>query len=305
MARDRLIRYAALSVAAAVATIALKGAAYKLTGSVGLLSDALESLVNLASALMAMAMLAVAARPADDGHNFGHDKAEYFSSALEGVAILGAAALIAWAALPRLLDPQPIEQAWLGLAISSGASLINLAVSRVLMRAGCAHESVTLQADAHHLMTDVWTSVGIIAGVVLVQLTGWLWLDPLIALAVAAHIAWTGLKIIGVAVDGLMDAALPAPEQAAVQALLDRYKHEHGIEWHALRTRAAGSRRFASVHILVPGDWSVQRAHDLAERIERDMGHTLKRLHVITHLEPLEDAASWRDTALDREEPAS
>lgn len=293
MARDRLIRYAALSVAAAVATIALKGAAYKLTGSVGLLSDALESLVNLASALMAMAMLAVAARPADDGHNFGHDKAEYFSSALEGAAILGAALLIAWAAVPRLLDPWPIEQAWLGLAISGAASLINLAVSRVLMHAGRAHESVTLQADAHHLMTDVWTSVGIIGGVVLVQISGWRWLDPLIALVVAAHIAWTGFKILGVAIDGLMDAALPAPEQAAVREILDRYKRAHGIDWHALRTRVAGSRRFISVHVLVPGAWSVQESHDLAERIEQELGQKLKRVSVITHLEPLEDAASW------------
>lgn len=302
MARDRLIRYAGLSVAAAVLTIALKGAAYALTGSVGLLSDALESLVNLASALMAMAMLAVAARPADDGHNYGHDKAEYFSSALEGAAILAAALLIAWAALPRLLNPQPIEQVWIGLAISGTASLINLAVSRVLMRAGRAHESVTLQADAHHLMTDVWTSVGIVAGVVLVQLSGWLWLDPLIALAVAAHIAWTGLRILGNAFDGLMDAALPGPELAAVRELLDGYKREHDVDWHALRTRVAGSRRFVSVHLLVPGAWSVQRAHDLAERIEAELGQRLRRLHVITHLEPIEDAVSWRDTGLERED---
>ena len=301
MSRPSLTRYAWLSVAAALATIGLKTVAYQLTGSVGLLSDALEALVNLGSALMALAMLTIAARPADEDHPHGHDKAEYFSSALEGAAILLAAVLIAMAAVPRLLDPQPLEQLGIGLALSLAATAINFAVSRVLLAAGRRHDSITLQADAHHLMTDVWTSVGIVLALVLVHLSGWLVLDALIALAVALHIAWVGLRLLIASVDGLMDAALPAPEQAAVQGLLDRYKREHGIEWHALRTRASGSRRFVSVHVLVPGAWTVQQGHDLLERLETEMGRNLKRLTVLTHLEPLEDQASWHDQGLDRE----
>lgn len=302
MARASLVRYAWLSVAAAVLTIGLKLWAWKLTGSVGLLSDALESFVNLGSALMAMAMLAIAARPADEDHPHGHDKAEYFSSGAEGTAILIAAVFIAIAAAPRLLDPQPLEQVGLGLGVSMAATLINLVVAQVLLRAGRTHDSITLQADAHHLMTDVWTSVGVVLAVGLVQLTGWLLLDPVIALAVAAHIAWVGLRLMGASIGGLMDAALPPPEQQALVNLLNRYKAEHGIDWHALRTRAAGSRRFVSVHVLVPGAWTVQRGHDLLEKIESEMAQTFKRLTVLTHLEPIEDEASWRDTGLERNE---
>lgn len=303
MNRSSLTRYAWLAVAAAVVTIALKAAAYLVTGSVGLLSDALESLVNLASALMAMMMLTIAARPADAEHPYGHDKAEYFSSGVEGAAILVAAACIAVAAVGRLLHPQPIEQIGLGLGISVAASLINLGTARVLMAAGQRHDSITLKADAHHLMTDVWTSAGVVAAVALVKLTGWLVLDPLVALLVAANIVWSGLRLIITSVSGLMDAALPPPELAAVHELLNRYKQEEGIEWHALRTRVAGSRRFVTVHILVPGAWTVQRGHDLLERLETEMSQRLKRLTVLTHLEPLEDEVSWDDTKLERDEP--
>ncbi|MEK6805691.1 MAG: cation diffusion facilitator family transporter [Pseudomonadota bacterium] len=302
MARASLVRYAWLSVAAAVTTIALKLWAWQLTGSVGLLSDGLESFVNLGSALMAMIMLTIAARPADEDHPHGHDKAEYFSSGVEGAAILVAAVLIAIAALPRLWNPQPLEQVGLGLGISVIATLINFATARVLRAAGNQHESVTLQADAHHLMTDVWTSAGVMAAVGLVSLTGWLVLDPLIALAVAAHIVWVGLRLMTASVGGLMDAALPPPELKAVEALLNRYKREHRIDWHALRTRAAGSRRFVTVHILVPGAWSVQRGHDLVEKLETEMCQLLKRLTVLTHLEPIEDAVSWQDMGLERDE---
>ena len=302
MVRASLVRYAWLSVAAAVATIGLKLWAWHLTGSVGLLSDALESFVNLGSALMAMTMLTIAARPADADHPHGHDKAEYFSSGVEGAAILVAAVFIAFAAIPRLLNPQPLQQIGLGLGISVVATLINFVVARVLLSAGRTHDSITLQADAHHLMTDVWTSVGVIAAVGLVKLSGWLILDPLIALAVAAHIVWVGLRLIVSSVGGLMDAALPLPEQQAVETLLNRYKSEHGIAWHALRTRAAGSRRFVTVHVLVPGAWTVQRGHDLVERLEAEMRQKLKRLTVLTHLEPIEDEVSWRDTELERPE---
>lgn len=302
--RGNLSRYAWVSVAAALATIALKTLAWKLTGSIGLLSDALESVVNLATALMAMLMLNIAERPADDDHPYGHDKAEYFSSVVEGVAILIAAAVIAWQAVPRLLHPLPIEQAPLGLGINLAATGINFFVSRMLLTVGKLHDSIALQADAHHLMTDVWTSVGVVVAVGLVAVTGWLPLDPLVALLVAGNIVWTGLRLVVASVEGLMDAALPPPEQQAVVSVLDRFRVEHGIAWHALRTRAAGSRRFITVHILVPGGWSVQRAHDLVEKIEGAMAKRLKRLVVVTHLEPLEDEASWRDQDLERHDQA-
>ncbi|HVT36370.1 MAG TPA: cation diffusion facilitator family transporter [Nevskiaceae bacterium] len=302
MDRSALTRYAWLSIAAAIATIGLKTLAWQLTGSMGLLSDALESLVNLLSAIVAMIVLRIAAQPADAEHPYGHDKAEYFSSVLEGIAILLAAVSIAWAAVPRLLHPQPVMEAPLGLAVNFVATLVNFGTSRVLLSAGRRHDSVTLQADAHHLMTDVWTSVGVLAAVVLVVLTGWLVLDPLIALVVAAQIVWTGLRLVVTSVEGLMDSALPPPEQDALQEVLNRYREQHGIAWHALRTRAAGSRRFVTVHVLVPGGWSVQRGHDLVEQMEAEMARRLKRLTVVTHLEPLEDEVSWRDQELERPE---
>lgn len=298
--RGSLRRFAWLSIAAAVATIALKALAYLLTGSVGLLSDALESFVNLAGALMALAMLSLAARPPDANHAYGHGKAEYFSSGVEGGLILIAAVSIAVAAVDRLLHPRPLEQLGLGLTISVVASLVNFGVSVVLMRAAKQYDSITLRANAHHLMTDVWTSAGVLVGVGAVAVTGWLWLDPLVALAVAANIVWTGVRIVHASILGLMDTALPAAELAAITAVLDRYAGDE-VRYHALRTRQAGPRRFVSVHVLVPGAWSVMRGHDLLERIEADIREALPLVSVLTHLEPLEDPAAHDDLDLDRD----
>lgn len=298
--RPTLARYAWLSMGAAVATILLKLAAYQVTGSMGLLSDAAESLVNLAGAMMALAMLTIAARPADEDHMYGHGKAEYFSSGVEGTLILLAAAGIGAAAVGRLLQPLPLEQVGLGLAISVVASLLNLLVALVLRRAGRRHHSITLEASAQHLLTDVWTSAGVLAGVALVAVTGWTRMDPLVALLVAANIAVAGARIVGRSVQGLMDAALPAAEQAALRATLAVHLRA-GVQYHALRTRQAGARRFASLHVLVPGDWSVRRGHELLERIEADLRATLPNLIVFTHLEPLDDPRSWDDTDLDRD----
>ncbi len=294
-----LVRYAWLSIAAALATILLKGCAWWLTGSVGLLSDALESFVNLAGALMALAMLTIAARPADDSHAYGHGKAEYFSSGFEGLLILFAALGIAVAAIGRLLEPRPLEQVGIGLLVSLLATAINLVTARILLAAGRAHRSITLEADAHHLMSDVWTSAGVVAGVGAVALTGWLWLDPLLALLVAGHIVWTGWRLLHRSADGLMDGALPAAQHAEVIAVLERYR-AGGIDFHALRTRQSGSRSFVSVHVLVPGAWTVQAAHELAERLEEDIRTALPHASVFTHLEPIEDPVSHADIPLDR-----
>ncbi len=295
-----LTRFAWLSIAAALATMALKVVAWKLTGSVGLLSDAMESLVNLAGALMALAMLSVAARPADEDHAYGHGKAEYFSAGFEGALIVVAAISIAVAATDRLLHPRPIERVGLGLAVSVVASLVNLGVALVLLRAARAHRSTTLQSNAHHLLTDVWTSVGVLLGVGAVALTGWQRLDPVIALAVAANIVFTGGRIVLNSVAGLMDAALPAAEIAALRQLLDRYSAD-GIEYHALRTRQSGALRFVSVHILVPPEWTVQRGHELLERLEAEIRRALPPVHVITHLEPLGDPSAMDDVELHRD----
>lgn len=296
-----LTRYARLSIAAALATILLKGAAWQITGSVGLLSDALESFVNLAGALMALWMLTLAAQPADTDHPHGHGKAEYFSSAFEGLLILLAAISIAWAALERLRQPQPLESVGPGLAISLLASALNFAVARVLLKAGREFNSITLEADAHHLMTDVWTSAGVIVGVALVWVSGWNWLDPLIALLVAANIVWTGWQLMRRSTAGLMDAALPPEQVARIEACLATYAAQ-GIGYHALRTRQAGRRSFVSVHVLVPGRWSVQQGHDWVEKIEADLRTVVPHGHILTHLEPIEDPASLRDQELDHAE---
>ena len=299
MSRASLVRFAWLSIAAAVATIALKAAACWLTGSVGLLSDALESFVNLAAAVVTLAMLVVAARPPDEEYAYGYSKAEYFASGLEGSLILVAAAVIGYAAIQRLLAPQPIERIGLGLGVSVVASAINFGVARVLARAGRHYRSIALEADAQHLMTDVWTSAGVVAGVALVGLTGWLWLDPVIALAVAAHIVWIGVGIVRRSVVGLLDRALPEAERRAIDAVLDGFRAE-GIEFHALRTRAAAGRSFVSMHVLVPGAWSVQRGHDVLEAVEERVRAAVPGASVFTHLEPREDPASYRDETLDR-----
>jgi cation diffusion facilitator family transporter len=299
MEHPSLTRYAWLSIAAAFATILLKGVAWWMTGSVGLLSDAIESFVNLAAAMMALWILTVAAMPADDGHAHGHGKAEYFSSAFEGLLIVFAALSIIWAAVDRLLHPQPLESVGIGLGISVAASVINLLVARTLLKVGREQHSITLEADAHHLMTDVWTSAGVLLGVVLVWLSGWLWLDPLVAICVALNIVWTGWRLMQRSAEGLMDVSLPPEKIADIEAVLARYRGQ-GLDFHALRTRQAGSRAFVSLHVLVPGQWTVQEGHDWAERIEKDIRRAVPRAHVITHLEPLEDPVSMLDQDLDR-----
>lgn len=299
MTRESLTRFAWLSIAAALATIALKGLAWWLTGSVGLLSDALESFVNLAAAIVALWLLKVAARPPDDEHSFGHDKAEYFASGIEGIFILAAATGIALTAVPRFLHPEPLQQVGWGLAVSAVAALVNLVVGQILIRAGKAHHSITLEADGQHLMMDVWTSAGVIAAVALVAATDWLRLDPLIAIAVAAHICLTGVRLMRRSVSGLMDSALPREERDRVQAILERHRAA-GVDYHALRTRQAGHRRFVYFHLLVPGAWSVEKGHNLMEDIEGEIRASLPYATVIAHLEPVEDPSSYQDVNLDR-----
>lgn len=294
-----LTRFAWLAIAAAVVTISLKAWAYYLTTSVSLLSDSLESLVNLASGVVALLMLTVAAQPPDTEHEYGHGKAEYFSSIIEGSLILVAAVAIAVAAIDRLAHPRALSRVGLGLAVSAVAATINLIVGFVLMRAGTRHRSIVLEANAQHLLTDVWTSVGVFIGIGAVAWTGWSPLDPLIALLVATNIVATGFRLIRRSVAGLMDSSLPAADVALVQDQLARYETS-GVQFHALRTRQSGTRRFVSVHVLVPGDWTVQRGHELLEEIEQHIRAALPNTAVFTHLEPLDDPSSWNDISLDR-----
>lgn len=292
--------YAVLSIIAALCTIALKGFAYWYTGSIGLLSDALESCVNLIAALVAFWMLSLAAKPPDDDHPYGHSKAEYFSSGTESALIVIAAISIAVAAVPRLLHPQPIEQIGLGLGLSLAATALNGGVAWILLKAGRQFNSITLRADADHLLTDVWTSVGVVLGILLVQITGWLVLDPLIALVVAANIVWAGFRLLRESGSGLLDQAIPDSEQRLVRTILERYETS-GIRFHALRTRMAGARRFISLHVLVPASWTVERGHNLCDRLEVEIAQTLPQTSVITHLEPLDDPLSEMDQMLDRQ----
>jgi len=296
-------RYAVLSIAAAVFTIGLKLGAYYLTGSVGLFSDAAESVVNLVAAVAALWALTLAVRPPDEEHAFGHNKAEYFSSGLESALIIIAAAWIGVTVWGRLMDPQPLENVGLGLSITLCAAALNGVVALVLLRAGRRLRSITLRADAQHLLTDVWTSVGVVLGVVMVQLTGWLVLDPLIGLVVAANIVWTGFRLLRDTAQGLLDRALPPEEQELISGVLSRYENQ-GIRFHALRTRAAGQRRFVSMHVLVPGRWTVKRGHDLSEKIEGELANALQgNTTFFIHIEPSEDPASFEDQNLDRERP--
>ncbi|MEB3165977.1 MAG: cation diffusion facilitator family transporter [Cyanobacteriota bacterium] len=283
-----------LSLAAAVATILLKTWAWRLTGSVGLLSDAMESGVNLVAALGAFWALSLAAKPADRSHHYGHFKAEYFSSGLESVLIVMAAIAIIHAAIGRLQTPQPLEQLGIGLAVSLLATALNGLVAWVLLNGARRFHSISLRADAHHLLTDVWTSIGVVAGIGLVKLTGWTVLDPLIAIGVALNIILTGWTLFRETASGLLDRSLPDEEQNRLEQLLASRATEE-IRFHALRTRVAGSRRFVSLHVLVPGRWSVQQGHDLCEALEKEIAETLTRTHVLTHLEPIEDPTSWDD----------
>ena len=298
--RASLTKFAWLSIAAALATITLKSGAYYLTGSVGLLSDAIESLVNLAGAIMALIMLIIAARPADEDHVYGHSKAEYFASVTEGILILGAAAGIIITAVQRIINPRPIEQLGIGLAVSIAASVINFIVSRILLNAGRTRHSISLEADAHHLMTDVWTSVGVIGGVAITGFTGWSTLDPIVAILVALNIVWTGFQLVRRSVSGLMDEALHEDDQLKIKDVMDTYRKK-GVGFHALRTRQAAARRFVSVHVLFPGDLTIHDAHHIAEDFENDVRIALGGVTtVFTHLEPVEDELSMDDMYLDR-----
>jgi cation diffusion facilitator family transporter len=301
MSRRSPRAYIGLSIAAAIATMALKFTAYFLTGSMGLFSDAAESCVNLTAAVFALWALTVAARPPDFEHTFGHSKAEYFSSALEGLLVLIAAFSIGLAAVPRLLHPQPIAQVELGLLLSIVAAVINGLVAWTLLKAGRRLRSITLRADAHHLLTDVWTSIGVVVGLLLVKVTGWQILDPMMAIAVAANIAWVGIQLLKETINGLMDSAISLKEQSMIQEVLSYYQNR-GIAFHALRTRVAGARNFVSFHVLVPGEWTVQQGHDLCDEIERKIMHTIAHTHVTTHLEPIDDPISWNDESLDLED---
>jgi cation diffusion facilitator family transporter len=293
-----LPRFAAVAIATALAVLGLKFGAWWLTSSVGLLSDALESLANLAGAVMAYGMLVLAERPPDDEHVYGHSKAEYFASGFEGALILLAAVGIGWAAVPRLLAPQPLQQLGPGIAAATAATALNLVVARVLLRGSKSYGSITLEASGAHLMTDVWTSVGVILGVTAVGITGWHWLDPVLALAVAAHILATGFRLVRRSALGLLDTAIDPEDLERVRSVLATYQAT-GIHFHALRTRLAGRRSFISVHVLVPGEWTVQRAHDLSEEMERAIRERIPGATVLTHLEPEGDPASFTDEGVE------
>ena len=294
MSERPLTRYAWLSIVTALVTMGLKLVAWKLTGSTGLLSDALESLVNLGGASMALIMLRIAMQPRDQDHAYGHAKAEYFSSGFEGMLILFAGAAILWSAVPVLWHPQNLQQPVSGLAIAAVASVLNLATARILLAASKQHRSITLEADAHHLMTDVWTSVAILTAVGLVALTGLSILDPIIAIAVACNILWTGLRLMRESVDGLMDSAWIAADLAQLNQVLDEFRSEQ-VQFHDIRTRRAAANRFVSFHLLVPGAWPVQQAHELAEQVETRLTQVLPGAIAISHLEPIEDPASYAD----------
>jgi len=295
-----LQRYAWMSVAAALATIGLKTWAWQVTGSVGMLSDALESLINLAAALLALSMLRLAASPPDAAHPYGRFKAEYFASGMEGALIVFAAIAIAYEAVPRLADPQPIAAPLLGIAISAVASGVNLACGLLLISVGKRLHSIALEADGHHLMSDVWTSGAIIAGVALVAGTGWHILDPLIAIGVAVHIVFTGFMLMRRSFAGLLDAAIPEPERAEIEKIFAEYRKRYGVEFHALLTRQAGARRFISFHLLVPDAWPVDRAHQLSEEVESRIGSLVPNAILLSHIEPISQPASYDDVKLER-----
>lgn len=300
MATQSLAKYAWLSIAAALVTIALKLSAYFVTGSVGLLSDAVESFVNLAAAGFALFAIKLAEKPPDEEHMYGHSKIEYFSSIFEGMLILLAALAIGWTAIDRIIFPRDIEQALLGLVISTGASLINLFVALKLLGIGKKHNSIIFEADAHHLLTDVWTSVGVIAGVFLVSVTRIQILDPFIALIVAVNIVVTGILLMKRSAVGLMDSAISKNEHKKIMIYLKTFENNN-IRYHAMRTRQSGMRKFVSLHVLVPGDWSVKKGHDVLEKIEQGIRDLIPRITVTTHLEPIDDPVSLKDINIDRE----
>lgn len=301
MPASSLKKYVYLSIVAAVLTISLKLAAYFFTNSVGLLSDALESCVNLVAAVVALIMLNLAEKPPDEKHEFGHNKAEYFSSAIEGGLIVLAAFSIIWSAVPRIFNPQPLENIGVGLLIAVGASLINLAVSIILVKNGKKNNSITLEADGKHLMTDVLTSGGVLLGIALVKLTGWLVLDAVVAIGVALNIIWTGSQLVKRSALGLLDTALPESETDKINQVLGKYKQQN-IRFHSLMTRQAGQRKFISVQLQMPGTWNIHQGHKFAEQIEKDIRMLFPESHttVFTHLEPVEDPVSMLDIGIDR-----
>ena len=293
-ARQNLVKYAWLSIAAAVVTITMKMIAWQVTGSVGLLSDAAESLVNLAAAMLALWMLSIAAKPPDENHQFGHDKAEYFSAAVEGILIFIAAVLIIYSAVGRLLHPRELESVSVGVIISALAAVVNGVVGMILIRAGKKHRSPTLIADGKHLWTDVVTSAGVIVAIILVLLTGWVLLDPIVALIVGANIIFTGVRLIRDSTQGLMDATLPEEENAAIASILAGFTSDE-VHFHGLRTRLSGSQRFAVVDMLVPGSWTVKRSHDLIEDVHAALEQAYPGLEIQIHLEPIEDPRAYGD----------
>jgi cation diffusion facilitator family transporter len=286
-----------LSILAAILTLALTWLSYFVTGSVGLLSVAAEAGVNLLAALTAWASLWYAAQPVDTTHTYGHEKIEYFSSGLEGVLILVAAVGIAWYAVSRLLKPEPLQSLDVGTLLTLATAAVNFPVALVLLRVGRTQSSIVLEADGRHLITDVWTTMALVAGLVLVWLTDKLWLDSVMGLVVSVNIVWTGFDLVRRSFNGLMDHALPVAEQAAVRAAIET-RLEPGMDYHALRTRQAGSRRFADFHLLVPGSFSVRRAHELTKRLEEAIGAALPGIEVTVHVEPIEDRAAWEDSEL-------
>lgn len=294
-----LTRYAWLSIGAAILTLCLKISAYLLTSSIGLLSDALESTINLAAAIVALQTLRMITRPPDDEFAFGYSKMEYFASGFEGAMILVAALGIMVSAIPRLIKPIPLEQIGMGLAISVSASLINLVIALILIRAGKRNNSITLEADGHHLMTDVWTTGGVLIGIALVWLTGYTRLDPIVALLVALNIVVTGYRLLVRSGRGLLDISLPDKEIKKVISILNSYQDE-GVGYHALRSRQAASRKFLVVHLLVPGKWTIDIGHQLADRIENEIRASIPEANIVTHIEPVEDPISLLDVDIIR-----
>jgi len=282
------------SIIASILTIILKWIAYFTTGSVGFLSDAMESFINLAAGIIAFIMLSIAFRPPDKDHPFGHDKAEYFSSMIEGILIVLAALGIGYAAINRILNPRPLDELNLGMALSVLATLINLATARILLHYSRRYKSITLEADAHHLMTDVWTTVGILAGILLVKFTSIYLIDPIMAILVAISIVYTGAKLIFRSTQGLMDSALPEKELDIIKEILNSYKNE-GIDYHALYTRRASSKNFVTFHLLIPGNWSVTKGHEIAKQIEKKIVDALPFSDIFIHLEPLNDPDALDD----------
>jgi cation diffusion facilitator family transporter len=302
MKQTPLSKFLYLSIAAAVATILLKFYAYHITGSMGFMSDALESFVNLFAAVFGLVMLNISQKPADEGHEFGHSKAEYFSSAMEGALILIAALSIIRSAIPRIIEPKPLENLNTGLLFSLLASVVNLVVGLTLIKNGKEKRSLLLEADGRHLMTDVWTSAGVIAGIVIVKFTGWLIIDPVIAILVALNIIYTGYKLIGRSASGLMDATIPEEDLRKIRVYLDSLQ-EKQIEYHSLMTRTAGQRKFISLHLLVPGEWTVKQGHDCADDVEETIiGLFDEPVTVSTHIEPVGDPSSMKDIGIVRRE---